>query len=94
MCVCENSEMHAQKKFPLSSEWDKEAWRVRRNEETLNFKKGDRRIELGYTLLTRVFRLSILSLGKSAGKACGCALFGMKFKCYMYRIGIVFIWHC
>lgn len=55
--------MH-KKKFPLSSEWDKEAWRVRRNEETLNFKKGDQRD----WVLTRVFRLSILSLGKKCGE--------------------------
>lgn len=57
--------MHAQKNlFPLSSEWDKEAWRVRRNELTLNFKKGDQRD----WVLTRVFRLSILSLGKKCGE--------------------------
>lgn len=41
---------------------------MRRNEETLNFKKGDQRIALGYALLTRVFRLSILSLGKKCGE--------------------------
>lgn len=49
----------------LSSEWDKEAWRVRRNEETLNFKKE---ISGRDWVLTRVFRLSILSLGKKCGE--------------------------
>lgn len=46
---------------PLSSEWDKEAWRVRRNEETLNFKKE---ISGRDWVLTRVFRLSILKSGE------------------------------
>lgn len=35
-------------KFPLSSEWDKEAWRVRRNEKTLNFKKRRSAGGIGY----------------------------------------------
>lgn len=89
--------MHAQKKFPLSSEWDKEAWRVRRNEKTLNFKKE---ISGRDWVLTRVFRLSILKSGeKVRGRLVDvpCLLVGgrryenqMLGGTYMYvKIGIV-----
>lgn len=73
---------------PLSrAEWDKEAWRVRRNEERLNFKKE---ISGRDWVLTRVFRLSILSLGKKCGEGLWMCLVWYEIQMlYMYRIGIV-----
>lgn len=66
-CVCVRTVrcMHKKINSPSRSEWDKEAWRVRRNEERLNFKKE---ISGRDWVLTRVFRLSILSLGKKCGE--------------------------
>lgn len=59
---------------------------MRRNEETLNFKKGDQRD----WVLTRVFRLSILSLGKKCGEGLWICLVWYEIQMlYMYRIGIV-----